>query len=96
MTGPLLLPEAPKPARVVLMSSERSAFINAREAARRLAQAQLMRSEGAAPLPGERTHGSGAGAPNERYLQRQEKLRVLVEQAQLRVNETRLPLLALR
>jgi len=93
MTGPAL--EAPKaPAAVVTMASRRSASIDANEAARRLAQAQLMRSEGAEPLPGERTPGTGV--PNERYWQRQEKLRVLVEQAQQRANETRMPLLAQR
>jgi hypothetical protein len=95
MTSPAL--EAPKPpARVVLMTSRRSAAIDANEAGRRLAQARLKRSEGADPLPGERTHGSGEEVPNRRYWQRQEKLRVLVEQAQQRVNETRLPLLAQR
>jgi hypothetical protein len=95
MTGPAL--EAPKPpAGVALMASRRSAAINANEAGRRLAQAQLMRSQGADLLPGERTFDSGAGVPNQRYWQRQERLRVLVEQAQQRVNETRLPLLAQR
>ena len=94
-TGPAL--EAPKaPTGVVPMTSWRSAAINANEAARRLAQALLIRSEGADPLPGERTHGSGAGVPNQRYWQRQEKLRVLVEQAQQRANEARMPLLAQR
>jgi hypothetical protein len=95
MTSPAL--DAPKPpARVVPMTSQRSAAINASEARRRLAQAQLMRSEGADLLPRERTDGSGTAMPNQRYWQRQEKLRVLVEQAQQRVNETRQPLLAQR
>jgi len=81
-----LAPESPKPAaRAGLMTSRQSASIDASEAARRLAQAELMRSAGADPLPGEL---------NERYFQRQEKLRVLVERARQRVNETRLPLLA--
>lgn len=94
MASPL---EAPKPpAGIALMASQRSAAIDLKEAARRLAQAQLARSEGADPLPAERTHGPGAGVPNQRYWQRQEKLRVLVEQAQQRVNETRQPLLAQR
>jgi hypothetical protein len=95
VTGPAL--EAPRPpVRAVLMTSQRSATINSNEAARRLAQAQLMRSEGADPLPGEQTQGSAAGVPNQRYWQRQEKLRVLVEHAQQRANEARLPLLAQR
>ena len=96
VTGPAL--EALKPAGVIPagpLTSRRSAAIDANEAARRLAQALLMRSEGAEPLPGELTHGS-TGAPNQRYWQRQEKLRVLVEQAQQRANEARMPLLALR
>lgn len=95
MTGPAL--EAPRPpAGIVLMTSRRSAFIDANEAARRLAQAELMRSEGAAPLPGELTQSSGAAVPNQRYWQRQERLRVLVERARQRAGETRLPLLAQR
>ena len=93
MTGPLL--EAPKPpVGVVLITSRRSAAINANEAGRRLAQAQLMRREGEGLLPGDLTHGSGEKVPNQRYWRRQEKLRVLVEQAQQRTNETRLLLLA--
>lgn len=93
MTGAAL--EAPRaPGGVILMTSRRSAAIDANEAARRLAQAQLMRSEGADPLAGERTPGTGV--PNERYWQRQEKLRVLVEHAQQRANEARMPLLAQR
>lgn len=94
MTSPAL--EAPRPpARAVPMTSQRSATINANEAGRRLAQAQLMRSEGADVLPGELTHGSSAGVPSQRYWQRQEKLRLAVEQAQRRANETRLSLIAL-
>ena len=93
MTNPAL--EAPKPpARVGLMTSRRSASIDANEAGRRLAQAQLKRSGGADLLPGDWTHGFGEGVPNQRYWQRQDRLRVHVEQAQQRSNETRLALLA--
>jgi len=86
--------EAPTPpARVGLMSSRSSASIDANEAGRRLAQAQLQRTTGADLLPGDR-HGSGEGVPNQRYWQRQDRLRVQVEQAQQRSTETRLALLA--
>jgi uncharacterized protein DUF4124 len=91
------VPESPKPAaRAGLLSPRHAASIDANEAARRLAQAELMRSEGADPLPGEQTHGAAGLVPNQRYFQRQEKLRVLVERARQRANETRLPLLAQR
>jgi hypothetical protein len=62
------------------MSQRRAAEIDVREAARRLARAQVQRKLGLAPLAGE------AGYP---YWQRQEKLRRLVESAQRRYNETR-------
>jgi hypothetical protein len=88
-------PEAPRaPARVILMTSQRLATINAKEAGRRLAQAQVMRSEGADLLRSDWIHGASAGVPGQRYWQRQEKLRVLVEQAQQRAIETRHLLLA--
>jgi len=95
MTNPAL--EAPKPpARVGLMTSRRSASIDVNEAGLRLARAQLKRSGGADLLPGDLTHGSGEGVPNQRYWQRQDKLRVQVEKAQQRSNETRMALLAQR
>src|SRR5258706_13916460 len=54
--------EAPRPpAAIALTVLRRSAAINANEAGRRLTQAQLMRSQGADVLPGERTLGSAAG-----------------------------------
>jgi hypothetical protein len=93
MTGAAL--EAPRgPASVALMTAQRSAAINANEAGRRLAQAQLMRSEGADMMPGDWTQSSSAGVPNQRYWQRQEKLRMVVERAQQRATETRQLLLA--
>lgn len=64
------------------------ATVNASEAERRLAQARLKRRQGIAPLPGERARGSAAGVLNIRYWKRQEKLRLLVEQAQRRSNAT--------
>ena len=89
--------EAPKPpARAGLITPRRSASIDANEAALRLARAQLKRSGGADLLPGDLTHGSGEGVPNQHYWQRQDKLRVQVEKAQQRSNETRLALLAQR
>jgi hypothetical protein len=95
MPNPAL--DAPKPpAMVGLMTSRRSASIDVNEAGLRLARAQLQRSGGADLLPGDLTHGSGEGVPNQRYWQRQDKLRVQVEKAQQRSNETRLALLAQR
>jgi hypothetical protein len=67
--------------------SRRGAIVNASEAERRLAQAQLTRQHGLQPLPGERAPGSGSGV-NYRYWRRQEKLRLDVEKAQQRVNAT--------
>jgi len=84
------------------MSARRAATIDASEATRRLGQARLEREQGVAPLSGERTRGAGASALNHRYWRRQEKLRLAVEQAQRRSNETqptkpmRGPQLALR
>jgi len=87
---------SPPPARVGLMTARRSASIDVNEAGLRLAQAQLKRSGGAELLPGDWTHGASDGVPNQRYWQRQDRLRVQVEQAQQRSNETRVALLAQR
>jgi len=73
------------PKRIAGISSPRAAvLVNANEAARRLRQAQLKRDQGIEPMPREHT----AGVPNNRYWQRQEKLRIEVEQAQRRSNAT--------
>jgi hypothetical protein len=87
-----------QPARSALSPSPRRGArqVEMNEAARRLKQAQLARSLGAEPRPGERTAGAGAGSVNYRYWQRQEKLRHVVEQAQRRSNEVRDPLVASR
>ena len=69
------------------MSPRRAALVEANEAERRLAQARLKRERGAAPLPGEQARGEGY--VNDRYWRRQEKLRLEVEQALRRFNETR-------
>jgi hypothetical protein len=70
------------------MSARRAATIDASEAARRLGQARLEREQGVAPLAGERIRGTDASTVNHRYWRRQEKLRLAVEQAQRRSNET--------
>jgi hypothetical protein len=80
-------PEAPQPRRSVV-PSRRGAQVNASEAKRRLAQAELKRKLGEAPLPGERAQVAGGIVVNYRYWQRQEKLRIEVEHAQRRVNST--------
>lgn len=68
--------------------SPRSSLVNANEAKRRLAQAELKRSLGAEPRPGEFKRTPQGIHVNYRYWQRQEKLRVEVELAQRRVNVT--------
>ena len=78
------------------IASKRAAQIDATEATRRLEQALLKRKQGAAPLPGEQVQGPKGSVPNYRYWQRQEKLRLLVEQAQQRWRETNQTVLARR
>jgi hypothetical protein len=75
-------------ARLSPLSSRRGAEIDAKEATRRLAQALQKQRQGLAPHAGEQAQGSEDNVPSRRYRQRQEKLRVAVEQAQHRVNET--------
>ena len=91
-------PETPRlPKRIAGISSPRAAaIVDAKEAARRLRQAQMTRSEGIEPLPGEKAQHAKDGVISERYLRRQEKLRLLVEQAQRRANETSRPQVAAR
>lgn len=91
-------PESPRvPKRIAGISSPRAAaLVDAKEAARRLRQAQMTRSEGIEPLPGEKAQHARDGVVSERYLRRQEKLRLLVEQAQRRANETSRPQVAAR
>ena len=91
-------PEAPRrPNRIAGISSPRAAaLVDAKEAARRLGQAQLARTHGMEPLPGERAQHAKSGVMSERYWHRQEKLRLLVEQAQRRANETSRPQVAAR
>jgi hypothetical protein len=72
------------------------AKIEANEAARRLKQAQLEREHGVAPRSGELTQGTGQRTVNYRYWRRQEKLRIVVEQAQRRSRETLQPQVAAR
>ena len=67
----------------------RGGKVDVKEATRRLKQARLDRSLGAQPGPGELTRGGGASAGNYRYWRRQERLRVVVEQALRRSHETR-------
>ena len=99
-----LVPQAasePEPARLPkriagISSPRAAAIVDAKEAARRLQQAQLTRSRGIEPLPGEKAQHAKEGVLSERYWRRQEKLRLLVEQAQRRANETARPQVAAR
>jgi hypothetical protein len=87
--------DVPKaPGRRPLVSSRLSATVNAQEAERRLAQTQQKRSLGMAPLPGESVKVPGGIVVNARYWNRQEKLRIEVEQAQRRLNNLQRPQLA--
>ena len=72
--------------------ARRSSLVTINEAQRRLAQAELKRKQGTAPLPAERMQGSGE--LTYAYWRRQEKLRIEVEQAQRRVNAVQRPMLA--
>ena len=77
------------PRRIANISPRRvTVLVDANEAAHRLARAQQQRKQGVQPFPGEQTHAFGATTLNYRYWRRQEKLRILVEQAQRRLNET--------
>ena len=83
------------PARAAI-APRRGARVEVNEAARRLKQAQLQRKQGAEPLPGEFTRDAGTRTVNYRYWRRQEKLRIVVEQAQRRSRETLQPQVAAR
>ena len=87
---------AQAPARRPYVSPRLAATVNANEAGRRLAQAEFKRRQGVKPLPGEQVRRGKAMVPNYRYWQRQEKLRLLVEQAQRRLSATRQPQFAAR
>jgi len=86
--------EPDRPAAPARTTSSRRSYplVNVSEAQRRLAQAELKRKQGKAPLPGEREQDSGA--LTYAYWRRQEKLRIEVEQAQSRANAVKQPLLA--
>jgi len=66
----------------------RAGKVDVNEAARRLKQARLERKLGAEPMPGELSRGSGVPTVNYRYWRRQEKLRIVAEQALRRSQET--------
>src|SRR5688572_11014145 len=88
-------PENPAPqVKRRALPSRNSAMVNANEARRRLAQAELKRRLGKAPLPGETTRGPEGVAVNDRYWQRQVKLRIEADEAQRRVNATQKTVLA--
>lgn len=82
-------PEVPAPPRKAGMSARDAARVDTAEAARRLADARLVRALGEGPQPGEHAAGAGRGEVNHRYWIRQETLRRDVELALVRWNETR-------
>lgn len=77
---------APAPKRTI--APRRGGKVDVSEAARRLEQAQLARMHGLEPRPGEFIRVNGTQTLNYRYWQRQEKLRLAVEQAQRRSQQT--------
>jgi len=97
--GRITYSDQPDPAATPVAAPARkasSATINAKEATLRLDKARVQREQGSRPLPGEMVKGGGATNVNHRYWRRQEKLRIQVEQAQRRSNETSRLLLAQR
>jgi hypothetical protein len=76
------------------VAPRRGGKVDAIEAARRLKKARLERELGKEPRPGELTRGADAPTVNYRYWQRQEKLRIVVERALRRSNETQRLLVA--
>jgi len=75
------------PARRTI-APRRGGKIDVNEGARRLEQARQERKLGAEPQAGELTAGPRGRTVNYRYWQRQEKLRLLVERALRRSQET--------
>lgn len=75
------------PARAAAIP-RRDTKVDANEAARRLKQARLERRLGAQPGPGELIKRSGTSTVNHQYWRNQEKLRLVVEQALRRSQET--------
>ena len=76
------------PSGTMAKGSRGATLVNSNEAERRLVQIQQKRRQGMAPLPGESARVPGGVQVNSRYWNRQEKLRIEVEQAQRRMNET--------
>lgn len=74
-------------ARGTAISSRGSANVDEIEAARRLGRAQLQQEQGVEPLANEATAASAEPA-GQRYARRQERLRLDVEKAQARHDET--------
>lgn len=79
--------DKPPPRKSVVLP-RRGGKVDVSEAARRLEMAQLARKQGVEPKSGEFKQISGVRTVNYRYWQRQEKLRVAVEQAQRRSHAT--------
>lgn len=77
-----------QPPRKTVVLPRRVGKVDVSEAAARLERAQLARKQGVEPRPGEFKQVSGVQTVNYRYWQRQERLRVAVEQAQRRSQAT--------
>lgn len=85
--GSTIFSDQPPPRKTVVLP-RRGGKVDVSEAARRLEHARLARKQGFEPRAGEFIQVSGKRTLNYRYWQRQEKLRVAVEQAQRRSQAT--------
>ena len=85
--GSTTFSDQPPPRKTVVLP-RRGGKVDVSEAARRLEHARLARKQGLEPRAGEFIQVSGKRTLNYRYWQRQEKLRVAVEQAQRRSQAT--------
>jgi hypothetical protein len=92
--GHTLFSDQPPPATAPSPALRRNSVVNANEASRRLTQMQQTRRLGMTPLPGESVQSADGTVVNPRYWRRQESLRLAVEQAQRRSNQTQQLLLA--
>ena len=86
--APVTSGDQPTPVRKSRIAPRRGGKVDVSEAARRLEQAQMARMQGLEPRAGEVIRAGGTQTLNYRYWQRQEKLRLAVEQAQRRCLDT--------
>jgi len=86
--------DAPPQRVAVSPARQRFSMVNANEASRRLTLAENTRRLGKTPLSGESVQSANGAVMTSQYWRRQEKLRLVVEQALRRSNQTQQVLLA--